>query len=228
MLQSELGQIQAQSLTDQICAHLSREIVRFKLRPDQHLGVQELARKFNTSETPVKEALQRLAGQGLVEIIPNRGAFVRSFSDSEVLELLEIRLMLETRAARLLVADPDLAGPAVDRLETIVQRSPWDEKEPDYDAFASADHDFHSALVESAHRLPLTEVYRFVLARANTVRIYFWRVHERARDSAREHRRILDSLRSGDVGEVETALFDHFAKVRQDFVRNSDGSPGTG
>jgi DNA-binding GntR family transcriptional regulator len=80
---------------------LLREIVNGEVRSGEHLVTQVLARRFGVSHTPVREALVMLAGMGLVDLAPNRGAVVRQVTPREVREICQVRRALECEAVRL-------------------------------------------------------------------------------------------------------------------------------
>lgn len=83
-----------------IVASLVREVVQGELRPGQHLVTQALARRFGVSHTPIREALIVLAGIGLVDLEPNRGAVVRRVTPRDVKEVCQVRRVLECEAVR--------------------------------------------------------------------------------------------------------------------------------
>jgi len=88
---------------------LLREIVNGQVRSGEHLVTQALARRFGVSHTPVREALVMLAGMGLVDVAPNRGAIVRRMTAREVREICQVRRALECEAIRLACGRIDVA-----------------------------------------------------------------------------------------------------------------------
>jgi DNA-binding transcriptional regulator YhcF (GntR family) len=88
------------NLRGQATARLVTGIFSARLRSGQRLVVQQLAKTFEVSPTPVREALVELASLGLVDLLPNRGAIVRPFGPAEVKEISQIRRLLETEATR--------------------------------------------------------------------------------------------------------------------------------
>ncbi len=80
---------------------LLKDIVNGHVRSGEHLVTQALARRFGVSHTPVREALVMLAGMGLVDATPNRGAIVRKVTAREVGEICQVRSALECEAVRL-------------------------------------------------------------------------------------------------------------------------------
>ena len=93
---------------------LLREIVNGQIRSGEHLVTQALARRFGVSHTPVREALVMLAGMGLVDVAPNRGAIVRKVTSREVREVCQVRRALECEAVRLACGRVD--GPLLESL----------------------------------------------------------------------------------------------------------------
>ena len=79
---------------------LLREVVQGRLRPGQHLVTRTLADRFGVSHTPIREALISLAGIGVVDLLPNRGAVVRQLSRDDVREICQVRRGLECEAVR--------------------------------------------------------------------------------------------------------------------------------
>ena len=80
---------------------LLADVFSGRVRAGDHLVTQELAERFGVSHTPVREALIALAGMGIIELLPNRGAIVRRVSRQEVREVCQVRRLLECEATRL-------------------------------------------------------------------------------------------------------------------------------
>ena len=78
---------------------LEEAILEGELKPGERLRAEALAQRFGTSRTPIREALLQLEAQGLVEVEPNRGAVVRTFDRDDLLDLYEVRALLEPAAA---------------------------------------------------------------------------------------------------------------------------------
>src|SRR6476661_9145774 len=78
---------------------LEEAILEGDLKPGERLRAEALAQRFGTSRTPIREALLQLEGQGLVEVEPNRGAVVRTFDRDDLMDLYEVRALIEPHAA---------------------------------------------------------------------------------------------------------------------------------
>ncbi len=95
MLQCDHG-LRRQTIVESLLA----AVCQGQLRAGSHLVTRELAERFGVSHTPIREALIALAGIGIVDLLPNRGAIVRKVSAEEVREICEVRRVLECEATR--------------------------------------------------------------------------------------------------------------------------------
>src|SRR5579863_1126665 len=105
-----------QKIVEQILA----DVFRGGLTAGRHLVTQELAERFDVSHTPIREALIALAGIGIIDLLPNRGAVVRRVTSREVREVMQVRKALECEAVRLACGRIDLAE--LDRLAVDLTR----------------------------------------------------------------------------------------------------------
>jgi DNA-binding GntR family transcriptional regulator len=96
------------------------DVFQGRLRAGEHLVMQELSDRLGVSPTPIREALIALAGIGIVELLPNRGAVVRRFTSNDIRELCQVRRALECEATRLACGRLDLAE--LDALATDFRR----------------------------------------------------------------------------------------------------------
>src|SRR5262245_51693160 len=87
-------------MREQVTPRILTAVFQGRFRPGQRLVVQHLAERYRVSPTPVRESLMELAGLGIVDLLPNRGAVVRPFGPREVREIGQIRRLLEVEAAR--------------------------------------------------------------------------------------------------------------------------------
>src|SRR6478672_8226218 len=92
-----------------IVESLLADVFGGRLRPGQHLVTQQLAERFGVSHTPIREALISLAGIGIIDLLPNRGAVVRAVTSREIREICEVRRVLECQATRCACGRIDLA-----------------------------------------------------------------------------------------------------------------------
>ena len=140
------------STPDTIAQSLRLEIHSGALEPGVALRQEELAQRFGTSRIPVRDALKTLEGEGLVHIYPAQGAFVSRPRASEVLELFEIRILLELELLR--QAWPRLGTTLTEALEQML--TPMRDA-PDLETWNALDFELHRALYLPAGKLRMLE-----------------------------------------------------------------------
>jgi len=180
-----------------------------KLAPGTRLKETDLVEELAVSRTPIREALNQLSKEGLVEIIPRRGAFVKRWTKKEALEVLFLREALEGLAGKLAVkrmTDKEIAG-----LEGIMAE--YENGSLDY---VEADKRFHEAIVNACGMERLKELIWNLYDSLQMRKILALSFHdeERIRESKKEHSSIIRAFRAKDEEAVERAIKDNFQKTR--------------
>jgi DNA-binding GntR family transcriptional regulator len=161
------------------------------LAPAERLNEVHLSQALGISRGPLREAIQRLASEGLVEAVPHRGVYVRSFSARELSDLYELRIALETHAVRL--AARYAPQQRIDELGSML-----DETESSMGVHATGaypeDPDFHARLARLAANPPLIEALTDVGRKIRLARARSAHQPRRARTALDEHREILAAL----------------------------------
>ncbi|MCB2110243.1 MAG: GntR family transcriptional regulator [Defluviimonas sp.] len=187
-----------------IAEGLRADILEGRLLPGTDLQQSDLALRFGTSRIPVRDALNLLASERLVELRPNRTARVVSLSAAELDEIFDLRLLLETDAlARALprLAAPDLAG--------IAQELRRCEVEAGLPSFPEADWRFHRALYAAAGREIELALIRD-LRRLCQLHLACYPALRRDADRwSADHRRLLAAVEAGDARTAAATLDDH-------------------
>ena len=144
------------SLAERAYELLVREITRLELAPGEVLADKTLTERFDIGRTPMREALQRLAREGLVVHVPNRGMFVSEISAASVQQIYEFRSLIDGHAARLAATRASAAE--MDDL-TDLHRALVDATErDDIDTYVVMDRLFHEVLAHAAQNVYLAEV----------------------------------------------------------------------
>ena len=164
-----------------------------------------LALELGMSRTPVREALIRLANEGLAEVIPRHGMRVLPVSPADMREIYQILTSLESMAAELLAR----AQPTAAQLAPLDQASRDMEKalkRDDLDGWAEADERFHRHVVQMCGNAKLAAIVFNYWDRAHRARMVTLRLRPRPVNSTREHRAIVNAIRKGDAARAG-ALF---------------------
>lgn len=159
---------------------------------------QELALELGMSRTPVREALIRLAQEGLVEVKPRHGMCVLPVSADDMRAIYEVLTALESMAAELVVR----RRPGEKALAPLMKASRDMAnalKADDLDAWAAADERFHRHLVELSGNRLLIEAVQNCWDRAHRARMITLRMRPKPTNSTREHMDVVDKIRAGDA-----------------------------
>jgi len=135
-------------LSDQAYSLLLRKIIRLELAPGAPLLEKELIESLSIGRTPIRESLQRLANEGLVNHLPNRGMFVAEISANSVRSIYEFRSLIEGQTARLAAIRATTAD--IKHLETLNERLTNSTEGKELDGYIACDQDFHNALAQAS------------------------------------------------------------------------------
>ncbi|MEC3981136.1 GntR family transcriptional regulator [Amycolatopsis sp. H20-H5] len=173
----------------------------------EFLSEQEIADSVGVSRTPVREALLMLAAEGLVQLVPKRGAYIAPLTSKELRELVELRGVLERFAAEKALADGTVPVAEMRAALEAQARLASPERAKD---FIDLDAQFHSLLIASTGNAMLIRTYtglRDRQIRAGLVALFS--TPRRQAAVLREHQAIVDALAAGDLPATLAAIDDH-------------------
>jgi DNA-binding GntR family transcriptional regulator len=213
---------QDEPLVDSVYRVIRDAICDGRLEPNRKLAQIPLAEQLGISRTPVRDALQRLAQEGLVRALSWRGFVVSEFSVRDAVDIYEVRLALEPLAARKAVGRHSRAQMAelLDNCEytaAVVQEDISDVYE--------LNHRFHAGVVEPCGNPVLVRTLDQLWQMPASLRMFHAQaVHSHALEqNAQEHRAIVEALEAGDADLVERRVRDHIAAARDETVVALDG-----
>ena len=197
------------------------EILTCQLRPGEELRENELAKRYGVSKSPVRDAMQKLEFEGLVEIEPRRGHRVKPISVGDADDILELRAILETGVVRLLVekaTDVQLAGLNVFRTTDLTSIS----------AFAAYNRSFHHALADMTGNRRLAEETRRLMEiydRLCLVSLSTLRREDALADPLADHNEIIDALQARNGAAAARMVTRHVGKSRGSIMRGLGQRP---
>jgi DNA-binding GntR family transcriptional regulator len=145
------------SAAERVYQHAKAAILERRYPPHELLSEGELAEAVGVSRTPVREALLRLEGEGLLRLVPKRGALVLPVTPDEVADVLEARRLVETFAVRKAIAGGSVE--LVHHLEAQLDRMRAAAKAHDARSYAEADRDFHAEIVAATGNRIVVNLY---------------------------------------------------------------------
>ncbi|MBY0373797.1 MAG: GntR family transcriptional regulator [Bryobacteraceae bacterium] len=217
----QLTRIKQESATDAVHTALKQAILSSVLRPGERLNVHELADQLGVSLTPVRNAVQLLEAEGLVEVRPRSGTFVASVSAEDVRETFAIRRALECLAIE--EAATALTNEELTHLRDLFERlrRPLDSDE------AKKQHEldnaeFHLTILRAARNRKLLEMYQALNAHIRIARIHAGETtwEKRLQQEQREHQAILRALTARDPERAVAAMRDHIDRSGESMLRS--------
>jgi DNA-binding GntR family transcriptional regulator len=195
------------TLWQRVYDHLREEILAGHLKPGAELAEVALSEQLGVSRGPLREAIGRLAAEGLVTVRPRRGAVVRSLSKEEFLELYEVREALETMAVRLAV--PRLAADNFATLQGLIETMGKHAERGEVAEFFEANVAFHGHLFAASGNGKLLELYRQLLGQMGRYRLRSLTLRGNLQRSVAEHAAILRAAKRGDAERAAHLMSEH-------------------
>jgi DNA-binding GntR family transcriptional regulator len=195
------------TLWQRVYDHLREEILAGRLEPGAELAEVPLSEQLGVSRGPIREAIGRLASEGLVTVRPRRGAIVRPLSKEEFLELYQVREALELMAVKLAV--PRLTAADLEELAELNRAMDEHAARNEVDEFFEANHAFHERLLESCGNAKLQELYRQLRGQLGRYRMGSLTLRGNLRRSVAEHAAILRAAKRGDAERAAQLMSEH-------------------
>lgn len=205
------GSAPAGSRAEHAYRDLRTRIMSASLAPGAPVNEQEIAADLGVSRTPVREAIRKLEQEGLVTRHPNRGVVVTQLSLREVLEIWELREIIEPAACRAAASRVEPAR--LDALEAamrgLLRRPPSAEA---YEVYHRTDLELHGVILDGCGNAALRQVVESLVGRIRQVRMVT--SPARFHPSLEEHLSIIDALRRRDAEGAAEAMRRHLASAR--------------
>lgn len=207
----------AETLTERVTALLQRDILSGTLPPDSKLRIQALAARLDIGTTPIREGLSRLASQGLVQAIGQRGFRVASVSKADLEDITRTRTLIEVEALRLSMARGDDLWEAgivasLHRIRHFTARDAGRFREGvgDFDAVHKA---FHTALIAACGSQRLLDLHSALYDQAYRYRRVMMARFERPSELDDEHQILADLTLARDAARATAKLADHLSST---------------
>jgi DNA-binding GntR family transcriptional regulator len=204
------------SLTATVLHRLRQSIVEGDLALGQPLSERQLAENFGISKTPVREALAQLRHEGLVRILPQRGAFVFTLSAREITHICELRLTLETAALRL-AFERDRNG-LTRALESTVAEMKRARASQNLRGYLNADTRFHEVFFKNCGNPLLAETYSIYVGKIAALRTHLAVKPLHTERSFEEHCQILRCIGKHDLTEAMQILDRHIERTKTTYA----------
>ena len=211
-MSAEVISIPRAALHEQVAQRLRQMLVEGRIAPGAKLNERELAELLNVSRTPLREAIKMLAAEGLVELVPNRGAIAVSLSEADVLNTFEVMAGLEGLAGELAaqrITPAELAEIQAMQFEMMAAYT-----RRDLSAYYSLNSRIHNAINAAAKNPVLASVYNQVNARLQALRFRSNQDGEKWKRAMKEHEKMIEALAARDGAGMREVLLGHLRNKR--------------
>ena len=207
-----LKPIKIPSAKERVASELRKAILSRKMEEGENLSLESVAGQLNVSVTPVREAFQILARDGLIKLRPNKGAIVLGITETYIKEHYQLRAILESACAEIAAGE----GVDISGIEESYETATEALGKGDYESYANFNRDFHSEIWTAAgnHKMEnmIAELWNG-LSMGNMVT-----EEEYAKVSIQEHGKIVDAIRKRNTVKAKKEMYDHIMRSRDDML----------
>lgn len=194
-------------LRDVVFKTLRQAILTGELKPGERLMEIHLANRLGVSRTPIREAIRMLELEGLVTMIPRKGAEVSRISKQDISDVLEVRASLDALAVRLCCER--ITEEEIQKLEEAVKSFSEAVDSGDLTAVAQADVDYHDIIVNASKNKRLIQMVFNLAERVYRYRLEYIKDKSSHENLIKEHQEILDFIKKKDAANAEKAIIKH-------------------
>ena len=211
--QPNMKVLRPRSTASLLADRMREEIADGTLRPGQQLLQEELSARYGVSRSPLREALRQLEAEGIVEYHANRGAVVTSLDAADLREIFELRRILEVAAIRFAVSGMD--DRTIEEAKSILARL---TRSSDFNQWKKLHWEFHECLYRRARRPRLLALILDHRVKIDRFRHADKQVRRLVKDSAHDHRALLDACAARDVRAAVRLTLEHLDHVEARFL----------
>lgn len=203
-------------VVSQVADGLRDLITSGRLKPGEKLKEFEISGSFGVSRSPVREAFRILEIEGLVDLIPRKGAYIHEITNEDVKEIYQIREMVEGFAGYLAtenMSDEDIAevGQLWLKMKSLTASG-------DFENYLAASSDFHNKIIICAKNKRIVEIYHGIRTSIKFLRSYILSSGKRTDSSLSEHQEIVQAIKRRDKDLVEKMSREHVRKGRENLM----------
>ena len=205
-------------LRDVVFQNLRQAILRGELKPGERLMEIQLANKLGVSRTPIREAIRKLELEGLVLMIPRKGAEVAEISEKSLREVLEVRRSLEELAIEL--ACQRITPEELTALEEAENRFARAVEDGEVMAIAESDENYHELIYQATANDRLVQILNNLREQMYRYRLEYIKDEDRRQILVVEHEHILRAVRRRDIADAKSAVREHIDNQQLTITKN--------
>lgn len=211
-----------QPLRDVVFEHLRNSILNGDLAPGERLMEVQLAEQLGVSRTPVREAIRKLELEGLVVMVARKGAYVADVSVKDILDVLEVRSVLEGLGAAL--AAERMTDDEMEELELISYHFKRHIENNDIEGMIEKDMQFHDRIIQSTRNPKLIQIAQSLQEQVQRFRITYFSEYTKSKELLGEHQSILEAIANRDSAMAQKMAQNHIDMLGQTILSFADRS----
>lgn len=210
------------NISDEVYAALRERILSRQFALGERLNLSQLEEQMGVSRTPLKDALNRLALEGLVEIQPRKGTFVVNPSREEIAESFEVRRVLEVYAVELAiqVISESQLGRMRDLINDLRRLTDIEDWDGIYHEYCNLDYDLHHLILDIAGNQRLKEIWEQVNVHVEMARTRYGKLERERKLTQREHEKILQAFETRDLPTLQQTISYHISRAKQSVLQD--------
>ncbi|WP_373214665.1 GntR family transcriptional regulator [Ruminococcus sp. 5_1_39BFAA] len=205
-------------LRDVVFNTLRQAILKGELKPGERLMEIALAERLGVSRTPIREAMRKLELEGLVVMIPRRGAQVANITEKDLNDVLEVRIALENMAIE--KACENMTEDSMSKLWVAAKEFERTTAEGNLVKMAEADVAFHEIIYQASGNRRLIQVLNNLREQIYRYRVEYLKEEETRNLLVREHEEMTKAIRERDVKKAQEIAYEHVENQRMGIIRS--------
>ena len=198
-------------LNQKVYHALKKAIIRGDIKQNSKLVLTEIAKSLGVSNTPIREAVNKLASEGLVKIIPNKGIIVKEINIDDFREILQIRAFLDGLIIK--IALQKITDKEIDETMEIIHEMEQCVKEDNRITYNDLDIKFHDIFLNIAGNNTLKEIYNKLTEQGYRFRLRTLKITDRMNKSLKEHKEIAFNVKERNLDEAVRVSQKHIESI---------------
>jgi DNA-binding GntR family transcriptional regulator len=204
-----------QNLSEDLVFYIKQQIIDGELNPGDRIVETKLARELGISQTPVREAIRQLMGEGIITIAPNRGPLVRSLNMKDVFEIYSLRAMLEGLSIRL--ATQNATPEDIKKLEDFYKQMEEKLHDDSVDSLLQDSLYIHQSIINLSNHSRLISMYKSINFQISLVNRILGRKSTKQKELD-QHWELIEALVRRDPDQAEKVIREHIYRSFREFV----------
>jgi len=206
------------NLSERILKVIEKAIISGSIKPGERINETEIARSLGTSKSPVREALKRLEGEGIVEPLPRKGYFVRKIDRERIEEFFDIITIIEPAIVRMSLRKGSRG--VWRKIDGFIKDMERELRKRDYDEYLVLNDEFHTYFYELTENEWAIKISQMLRKQATMLRSLSLYTRNRFSASIVEHRAIAEAYKSGDSGQLTKAVENHLLRFKENIIQS--------